>query len=786
MSCRGVLRLLLLALSVSSALNAQTPRLSFVPLLNLSQPVYLTSAKDGTNRRFIVEQVGRIQVLQAGATTPTLFLDISSRVLFGGERGLLGLAFHPHFATNRLLYVNYTRQPDGATVVAEYRDGIEQRVLFTVAQPYENHNGGMIEFGPDGYLYVGMGDGGSGNDPENRSQNLNELLGKMLRVNVDVPGSGPEIYAYGFRNPWRFSFDRLTGQFWVGDVGQSTREEIDIVTQGGNYGWRVWEGTFCTQLGPAPCDTSGYIFPITEYANTGPDGRCSIIGGYVYRGTQGTLPYGAYIFGDLCSGEILMFKEGRQTVLAKTSLQISSFGEDEQGELYVIGINGPVLRLVNPDAMLTAQRAFVASDTIPFVASTAGSASGLSVGYGRIQADAGKLLPSGLAIFSFQRGGVLVSEASVPASQTVTTARVLAQVGPNINTGIALANPNDVPATISFYFTDSSGKNFGNGTTTILPRQQISAFLNEQPFNGGNSIGGTFSFTSDNPIAAIALRGIKNQRGDFLMTTLPVIEVGPSRQGGTTIAHFANGAGWATELIFVNPSDDPISGTAVFISPHGEVLQTVPYSIAPRSSGGIAPATRPGSILQTGSVKLSTNVAAVAIFSYNVGGVTTVSQAAVAAIGEATNFLSYVENGGAIRSGIAVANPSATPVDVTLEINGVDATINLPPSGQRALFVDELPEFAALGSFQSVLRVMSSAPIAMVGLRGHINERGEFLITTTNPLNQTSLANAAELFFPQFAEGAGYGMQFIFFGPNTSGTLYLFDQAGNPAALVFR
>ena len=368
----------------------------------------------------VIEQGGRIRVVQPAATTSTVFLDITSRVLSGGERGLLGLAFHPQFATNRRIYVNYTRIPDGATVVAEYRDGVEQRILFTVPQPYENHNGGMIEFGPDGYLYIGMGDGGSGNDPQNRAQNLNELLGKILRINIDIPNSRPEIFAYGFRNPWRFSFDRLTGRLYAGDVGQSAREEIDIVTQGGNYGWRVWEGTYCTGLGPASCSSAGFVPPIADYANTGSNGRCSIIGGYVYRGTQASLPYGAYVYGDLCSGEIFMLKDRIQTVLLDTTLQISSFGEDEAGEIYVVDINGRILKLTNPDAVSASQRPFATSDRGTFIASTAGSASGLTVGYGRIQS-ADRSLPSGLAIFGFQQGGVLVSEASVPASPAITT-----------------------------------------------------------------------------------------------------------------------------------------------------------------------------------------------------------------------------------------------------------------------------------------------------------------------------------------------------------------------------
>jgi glucose/arabinose dehydrogenase len=264
-------------------------------LTGLSSPLYLTSARDGTNRLFIVEQPGTIKVLQPGATTPTVFLDITSRVLSGGEQGLLGLAFHPQYTTNRRFFLDYTRQPDGATVIAEYQAsttdpnvaGTSETVLLVIPQPFANHNGGMIEFGPDGFLYIGMGDGGSGNDPGNRAQNINELLGKILRIDIDHPsGSLPyssppdnpffgatpgrdEIYAVGFRNPFRFSFDRLTGQLFAGDVGQAAREEVDIVTRGGNYGWRVFEGTLCTNLDPALCSSGSYVAPIAQYGHTG-------------------------------------------------------------------------------------------------------------------------------------------------------------------------------------------------------------------------------------------------------------------------------------------------------------------------------------------------------------------------------------------------------------------------------------------------------------------------------------------------------------------------------------
>jgi glucose/arabinose dehydrogenase len=340
----------------------------------LSSPLYVTSARDGSHRLFIVEQPGRIKLLADGNATPTIFLDITSRVLSGGERGLLGLAFHPQFETNRRFFVNYTRRGDGATVIAEYRASASnpntadtsETVLLTVAQPFANHNGGMIEFGPDGLLYIGMGDGGSGNDPGNRAQNINELLGKMLRIDVNnsnggqpyaAPSDNPffgstpgrdEIYATGLRNPFRFAFDRVTGQLWAADVGQGQREEIDIITLGGNYGWRVFEGTRCSGNDPQLCGALSTIAPLAEYTHT--NGRCSITGGYVYRGAKSSLPLGSYVYGDFCTGEIFLFNNGAQALILNTNLSISSFGEDEAGEIYVVDLSGAVYRIVNPNA----------------------------------------------------------------------------------------------------------------------------------------------------------------------------------------------------------------------------------------------------------------------------------------------------------------------------------------------------------------------------------------------------------------------------------------------------
>lgn len=382
--------------SISGVASPLVTSVQLEPVITtgLSSPIYATSARDGSNRFFIVEQPGTIKLLQPGQTSPTVFLDITSRVLLGGEQGLLGLAFHPQFKTNGRFFLDYTRQSDGATVIAEYHVSltdpniadITEAVILTIAQPFANHNGGMIEFGQDGFLYIAMGDGGSGNDPFNSGQNIDDLLGKILRIDIDhpngsVPYSSPsdnpfrstagrdEIYAYGLRNPWRFSFDRDTGQLYCGDVGQGAWEEVDLITRGGNFGWRVFEGNHCTNLDPALCGAGGYVFPIAEYSHTA--GRCSITGGYVYRGHIGTLPAGAYVYGDFCTGEIFLLESGTQSLLLDTSVNISSFGEDEAGEIYVVGLGGTVHRIVNPNAPCS----FFVSPTNQFVRSSGGAQS---------------------------------------------------------------------------------------------------------------------------------------------------------------------------------------------------------------------------------------------------------------------------------------------------------------------------------------------------------------------------------------------------------------------------
>lgn len=365
---------------INNVVSAQTT-IQLQPVISgLNRPLLVTSARDGSNRLFIVERAGLVRVVTPGASgpLPTPFLNLTAKVLTsnaqGDERGLLGLAFHPQFSTNRRFYVNYTRQPDGATVISEFRASIgnanladvDEKVVLTVAQPFSNHNGGMMNFGKDGFLYIGMGDGGSANDPGNRAQNIEELLGKFLRIDVDTPngavpysspssnpffGATPgrdEIFAIGLRNPWRWSFDRETGELYAGDVGQGVVEEIDIIQSGKNYGWRILEGTRCTNNGPASCTAQGFTPPIHEYQQA--SGRCSVTGGYVYRGKRQTLPTGSYVFGDYCTGEIFLFENGAARLLLDSPYNISSFGEDEFGELYVVHLGGAVYRITNPNA----------------------------------------------------------------------------------------------------------------------------------------------------------------------------------------------------------------------------------------------------------------------------------------------------------------------------------------------------------------------------------------------------------------------------------------------------
>ncbi len=317
----------------------------------LSNPTHAIGIKGEPRRLYIVEQAGLIRIFEGGRLRAAPFLDVRFLISAGGERGLLSVAFHPEYAQNRRFYVNYTDR-DGHTNVVEYRSNgtraipsSARRLLF-VRQPYSNHNGGQVAFGPDGRLYVGMGDGGSGGDPENRAQNMQTLLGKLLSINVAT--KGVRIEALGLRNPWRFSFDRTTGDLLIGDVGQGEIEEIDFTPKSSpgleNYGWDVFEGRSRFEnkrLGPGRL-----VQPIAQYSH---DDGCSVTGGHVYRGSNKPLR-GRYIYGDFCSGIVWSVKVagGRASGLRREDFripQLTSFAEDAAGELFAVSGGGTISRL---------------------------------------------------------------------------------------------------------------------------------------------------------------------------------------------------------------------------------------------------------------------------------------------------------------------------------------------------------------------------------------------------------------------------------------------------------
>jgi glucose/arabinose dehydrogenase len=365
----------LLALFIASTRENKNPAVpspvkvvEAFPKLHFESPVDLTHTNDGSNRLFVLEQEGSIRVFENKSTAAVSkeFLNIRKKVSYGGEAGLLGLAFHPDYKSNGYFYLNYMRKVSGKleTAIVRYKvsasdkdkaDPASETVLFTFDQPFDNHNGGGMKFGKDGYLYISTGDGGSWGDPSNNGQNKSALLGKILRVDVNatekgnygIPKDNPfagnkegfreEVYAYGLRNPWRISFDDATNTLWAGDVGQNSNEEIDIIVKGGNYGWRQKESINCYNP-KKDCIQEGMIDPVIDMPQA--NGEHSITGGFVYRGKNVPALEGKYIFGDYVSGRVfaLETKDGkavRNNLIAEGVGQISAFGIDAAGELYI-------------------------------------------------------------------------------------------------------------------------------------------------------------------------------------------------------------------------------------------------------------------------------------------------------------------------------------------------------------------------------------------------------------------------------------------------------------------
>ena len=448
---------------------------------------------------------------------------------------------------------------------------------------------------------------------------------------------------------------------------------------------------------------------------------------------------------------------------------------------------------------------------------SAGSSSFTQTGYGRVQLSAGSATPAGLAIFSYRSGNTLVSETSVSAAATLKSGRIYAEVNGPANTGLAIANPNNQAATINFFFTDAGGNDLGSGTTTIGANQQIAKFLDQDPFKKfpGTRFQGTFNFTSDVPVGAVAIRGLINERNEFLMSTLPVIDTTATPTSGTVVVpHFSEGGGWTTQILLVNPTSAPLIGTVEFhddsgsltnVTIEGRNKSTFVYAVPPRSSQkfattGTAPRNMSGSVRIIPTDGQAAPIPLV-IFSYRPAGTITVSEAGVPSIsGNALRV--YVESAGSIQSGIAIANNSPMPASVTFELTNLDGSTTglpapisgtLPASGHTARFLSQM--FPGLpGSFKGILRVSTaSSGISVVGLRSRYNERNDFLITTTPPAIETAPSSSGELVLPHLADGGGYSTEFIFFsaastggGGSSSGSLLLFNGSGQSLSLTLK
>jgi hypothetical protein len=440
--------------------------------------------------------------------------------------------------------------------------------------------------------------------------------------------------------------------------------------------------------------------------------------------------------------------------------------------------------------------------------STLGSSGLAKVGYAQIVPVSGAATPFGFAIFGFRQNGILVTETAVPASPLIRSGRIYADIGGAVSTGIALANPNVQPANVTFFFTDQNGTNFGQGSFTVAANGQIARLLNEAPFNAGSSTRSTFTFTSSQPISVVALRGLVNERSDFLLTTLPVAELSALTED-VVLPHFVTGGGWSEQIVLVNPTDEPISGTLRFLNPAGEPVSvetdlqfsnSFAYTIPPRSFWRIR-TTNSGENVQAGSVRITAaqnqkTPSVFSVFSFSKNGVT-VSEAGVLPLRASSAFRLYAEFSGvagqigSIATALAIANASSNSAEVAFEMTtlsgastGLSGGVTVAPNGQTSVFVNQIAGFESLpAQFQGLLRISSSNPIVVTGLRGRYNERGDFLITTTQAVDETNPPPLATV-FPHLVDGGGYTTQLVLFGArrgqSSGGTLRFFSQSGLP------
>ncbi len=446
---------------------------------------------------------------------------------------------------------------------------------------------------------------------------------------------------------------------------------------------------------------------------------------------------------------------------------------------------------------------------------TAENSASVEVAYARLQPDPGNTTPSGLAIFGLRQNGALVSEAGVPASPKIRAGRIYAEVNDSVNTGLAIANPNDQSTTVSFYFTDFNGTNSGAGNFTIPANGQIASFLNHSPFSGGPSLGGTFTFDSSLPVAVVVLRGLSNERSEFLSTTMPVAELSAPLEETVIFPHFADGGGWTTQIVLVNPTDDYMNGTVQFLGQGSAAASAQPvavtiagqtssmfqYAIPQRSARLFLTSGATGAVV-VGSVRITPSSgqrtpSGVAVFSFKKAGVT-VSEAGVPAVRSSSAFRLFAESSTSIRTGIAVVNASPDPATVRFDpsdLTGAETrlsgTATIPGNGSVALFLNQIQGLEALpDSFQGIVRVSTASPagVSLIALRGRVNERGDFLITTIPPVDEGTTPSSEELLFPHLVDGGGYTTQFILFsgsaGQSVSGAIRFLGQLGQPLSLV--
>jgi hypothetical protein len=511
-------------------------------------------------------------------------------------------------------------------------------------------------------------------------------------------------------------------------------------------------------------------------------------------------------------------------------LSVTQMLINDDGTIYVLGANDRGEEVLYRGTPLNGgsitdpgTATFQIADRAGMSQTTSGSSSSVQVGFARIVPNSGNTTPSGMAIFDVVQNGILISEAAVPASPLIQSGRIYAEIAGAVNTGMAIANPNSQAATISFYYTDASGTNVLSGTMTVNGKNQVAAFLNQAPFvtqspapNLANVR--TFTFSSSLPVGVTALRGYTNERGEFLITTLPVSAINTTSPAAFAFPHFADGGGWISSVVLINPTDSTISGSAQFysqgsastagapvtLSANGTSASSFSYTIPARSAFRLQ-TSGAGATTRAGWVQITPTSGAapsgLVVFSYQANGVR-VSEAGVPALQSGSAFRLYAEASGPIQTGIAISNSSSLRISVNFELSNLDGTptgitgsTTIPATGQVAMFLNQIPGFSALpAAFKGVLRVTttgganSSSNISITGLRGRYNERGDFLITTTVPVDETASPSTSEFLFPHLADGGGYTTQIILFsgtaGQSTNGTLQFVSQTGQALSLT--